>query len=340
MYRLAFLGTVLAFFVIVLGAYTRLTDAGLGCPDWPGCYGQLIPKSSDINIQTISGNHSPSIPMDTRKAWTEMIHRYAAGLLGIIILILGIVAIFKRKIKHQPLILPIILVMLVIFQALLGMWTVTLKLLPIIVLAHLLGGMITLALLCWLTLSLNSPSKILIGKEKSKNTLQTLALIALMVLFFQIFLGGWTSANYAALVCLDFPTCQGLWLPPLNFITFFQAFNLLNTGVTGSLGLPLDLNAKMTIHMIHRLGAIFTFLIIGWLALKGTFNKVKKIRTISMILGILLIIQVSLGIANILALLPLPIAVAHNGMAALLLLALVSLNFYLNPNAQVNARDC
>jgi len=318
--KISLLATCLAFFVIVLGAYTRLTDAGLGCPDWPGCYGHwIVPNASD----------NPSQVIDSAKAWTEMLHRYFAGLLGLLIFALSFLALKNRRLPKQPLVLPLILSGLVIFQGLLGMWTVTLKLLPIVVIAHLVGGMTTLALLCWLTLQYK-PVKITFKSQKLSN-LRTWAILGLFFLSIQIILGGWTSANYAALACTDFPFCQTHLKFPFDLSNAFR----IKSGVAGSIGAPLDSITLMSIHMLHRIGALVTTLIIGWLIFLVFFKtKNSFLRGLSIIIAGLLITQVLLGITNIVALLPLPIAVAHNAVAALLLLSLVTLNFYLYTNRQ------
>ncbi len=314
--NLAAFATLLTFVVIVLGAYTRLSDAGLGCPDWPGCYGKLIVPSA---------NNLP-LSADTTKAWIEMTHRYVAGFLGLIIFSLAIWAIANRDEKKQPLCLPIFLVILLGFQALLGMWTVTLKLYPIIVLAHLLGGLSTLAGLGWLTLKLNTISSISQNKNPIPNAklFKRLAFLALIALVLQIALGGWTSANYAALVCPDFPYCQdssATLLPSSNY--FKEAFQFLNPS--------LSLEARIAVHMMHRIGALVISFIFAWLILLCYKNHMKKFV---ICFSILLSVQLFLGISNVLALLPLSVAVAHNAVAALLLLALVALNFKIHAPIQ------
>jgi len=320
-FRLSFFASLLAFFVIVLGAYTRLTDAGLGCPDWPGCYGHLIVPNA------IPPELGPSHSIHAAKAWTEMIHRYMAGLLGITIFALAILAIRNRRFPEQPLLLPLTLGILVFLQALLGMWTVTLKLFPLVVMAHLLGGLTTLSLLWWLTLKLKPLEDPTIGIKKIGN-LRLWAVIGLIIVIIQLFLGGWTSANYAALVCTDFPFCQSNVSIPLNFS---KAFDVASAGVVGSIGTPLDNTARVTIHMLHRIGALFTTLVIGWLAFL-VFSRARSIliRALAVTMASLLTIQILLGITNVLERLPLPIAIAHNAIAALLLLALVTLNYYLH----------
>jgi cytochrome c oxidase assembly protein subunit 15 len=316
-FRLALFATILTFFVVIVGAYTRLTDAGLGCPDWPGCYGQMIVPS----LETAKG-----LVIDTTKAWTEMFHRYIAGILGLTVFALSILSFKNRHVPKQPIILPRVLVMLVLFQALLGMWTVTLKLFPLVVMAHLLGGLTTLSLLWWLTLKLSIPQNTL-PSMPHLHYLRCLAISSLVVLVVQILLGGWTSANYAALVCLNFPFCNEA---PFSLQHFSTAFNLFSSGVPGSIGTPLDHTARITIHMVHRIGALVTSLVLGYLVfIVITKVKNKIIKTSGLIIALLLTMQILLGITNVLALLPLPIAVLHNGVGALLLLALVTLNYYL-----------
>lgn len=311
--NLAAFATLLTFVVIVLGAYTRLSDAGLGCPDWPGCYGKLIVPNAN------------SLPLDanTTKAWIEMTHRYVAGFLGLIILALAVWAIANRRAKTQPIALPIFLVILLGFQALLGMWTVTLKLYPIIVLAHLLGGLATLAGLRYLTLMLRNASFTPLNKNnvQASQLFKTLAFLGLIALVLQIALGGWTSANYAALVCPGFPYCQdtsAMIFPGSTYVK--DAFQFLNPS--------LSLEARIAVHMMHRIGAIIISFILAWLILLCYKNHMRKF---GIGLCILLTVQLLLGISNVIALLPLSVAVAHNAVAALLLLALVTLNFKLHP---------
>jgi cytochrome c oxidase assembly protein subunit 15 len=307
----------LALLVIVLGAYTRLSDAGLGCPDWPGCYGSMgVPDE----IKTAQYQR----PLESEKAWKEMIHRYAAGTLGILILLIFMLSIkYHQKIK-QGVVLPFILLISVIFQALLGMWTVTHLLTPIIVTGHLLGGFTSLTLI-YLLLLKQHPLRLNFSQKRTVSSrLQLFALFSLVLLLLQIFLGGWTSTNYAALACGNsFPTCFENWLPELNFS---QAFNLTwQSGVDYEFG-KLDSDARTTIHFTHRVGALLVFVSLGVLASK--LLKYKLGFSPKLVL-ILLLIQVTLGILNVVLSLPLLIAVAHTLTAALLLLALITLNFRL-----------
>jgi len=331
--RLSLFTTFLAFSVILLGAYVRLADAGLGCPDWPGCYGHIGVPNTPQAIDEANLTY-PERPVETAKAWKEMVHRYLAGLLGLCILALAILAWRLRQYTRQSPSLPILLVGLVIFQALLGMWTVTLLLQPIIVVAHLLGGMATLALLWWyylrhsqwihLThphLTLNLPTR-----------LRTAVGIAMGIVVLQISLGGWTSANYAALACPDFPTCQHAWIP--SNADWSQAFILWHTETTRDYaGGVLSSEARIAIHFIHRVGAFITFLYLSALCFY-LFYRAKNppiLKIIGLLLGAALLLQISLGITNVMLSLPLTVAVAHNGGAALLLVVLVTLNHLLYP---------
>lgn len=309
--------TLLAYSVIVLGAYTRLSDAGLGCPDWPGCYGRLlVPEESALVEQ--ANEAYPERPLETAKAWKEMIHRYAAGALGLLILALAIHnALARRKDEQVPLLVPSALVGLVIFQAALGMWTVTLLLKPVVVMAHLLGGMTILALLYWLLINAISPVQ-----QRQWSSLSLWACAGLGVLFLQIALGGWTSANYSALACVDFPTCQGKWWPEMDFQQGFVLWRGLGIDYEGGV---LDMAARTAIQVTHRLGALFTFIFLAGVALLALFSGVASLLRCAIAVLLVLLAQVSLGIANVLLVLPLPIAVAHNGVAALLLLALITL---------------
>ena len=323
-YQLGLITTLLALCVVVLGAYVRLSDAGLGCPDWPGCYGHLdVPRGAD-QIATANAAY-PERPVETAKAWKEMLHRYVAGVLGLLILGLAITAWRNRHAADQALVLPLALLGLVVFQALLGMWTVTLQLKPAVVTAHLIGGMTTLALLWWLTLR-HSPHR---SVGPAPSGLRPWAVLGLAIVSAQIILGGWVSTNYAALACTDFPTCQAQWWPSMDLREAFIIWRGL--GVNYEFGV-LDHPARVAIHMAHRLGALMVLLYIGWLVWRVVRTSYgHELRWLAAALAALLALQVTLGIGNVLMSLPLPVAVAHNGVAALLLLALVTLNHQLHP---------
>lgn len=317
--RLSTLSLVLALSVILLGAYTRLKDAGLGCPDWPGCYGQLTAPNNEEAIQEANAAF-PTSPVDIGKAQTEMTHRYFAESLGLLIFMFSAIAIWQRRHSPLPLWLPITLVVLVLFQGLLGMWTVTLQLWPIIVVAHLLGGFCTLGLL-WLAFLYLRQQRV--PDDKLPKGLAQLSMLMLVVVFAQIFLGGWTSANTAALICPDFPMCQGQWWPNADFKGAFDLFSTMETP------------ARTAVHLAHRIGAALTFLIgMGLIHYLIHLRKVTQntqtqnvLRRFCRIIALLLVIQIALGISNVMFYLPLPIAVAHNGVAALLFITLIALNF-------------
>jgi cytochrome c oxidase assembly protein subunit 15 len=320
--------------VVVLGAYTRLTDAGLGCPDWPGCYGRLgAPGSAEALAEAQAAY--PEQPVDTGKAWTEMVHRYLAGSLGLLVLGLAGAAWVRFRVADQPVLVPTVLLGLVVFQALLGMWTVTLLLKPAVVTAHLLGGFATLALLWWLALRLGAVPTggpaLMAGP--AVRDLRPWAFLALFVVGLQIALGGWTSSNYAALACPDFPRCQGAWWPPMDFASAFTLWR--EVGVNYEYGV-LDNDARVAAHVTHRLGAVVTALYLGWLALRALRARRNPfVVAAGGALLALLVLQVSLGIANVLLSLPLAVAVAHNASGAALLLGVVTLNHVVNPPSPV-----
>lgn len=290
---------LLTFIVIILGAYTRLKDAGLGCPDWPGCYGKIF------------------APLET-KAWIEMIHRYVAGTLSILILYLAVQGIRLRTVRPKLWLLTSALFCLVIFQALLGMWTVTLKLNPLVVMGHLLGGFAILVLL-WCTYlsvkSVNTSSQV----ANNYKYLRIFTVICLTALSIQIALGGWTSANYAALVCADFPTCQGQIWPPMDWNLAFAWP-----------GVALENTPRVTIQMAHRIGALITTILCGGLALILLQIKTNKLKLLGILLLMLLGSQVVLGISNVLAGLPVAVSLAHSAMAVMLLLCLTYIFYTLN----------
>jgi cytochrome c oxidase assembly protein subunit 15 len=300
--KLATAALLLCLAVVVFGAYVRLSDAGLGCPDWPGCYGHLgVPEHA----------------ADHGKAWKEMIHRYLASTLGLLILALAAMS-FRAG---MPRALPRVLLALVIFQGLLGMWTVTWLLKPLAVTAHLLGGMATLALLFWLWLDVRERPMAATPPARPPRA-RLFAGLALALLAGQVFLGGWTSSNYAALACPDLPTCQGRLWPELDVGEAFTLWRGL--GQNYEYGV-LDNRARVTIHHLHRVGAVAVtalFLALAaWLWRQGGAWR----RDGVLILG-LLAVQVGIGLSLVLLQLPLLLAAAHNAGAALLLLAVIRLN--------------
>lgn len=323
LYRLLLiLATLLAFGVISLGAYVRLSDAGLGCPDWPGCYGHLIGVPEAAHEQSAALEAFPDRPVETHKAWKEMVHRYFAGTLGVLIALIAVFSWRHQRLLNQSPRLPTVLVGVVCAQALLGMWTVTLLLKPVIVSLHLLGGMATLALL--LRLLLRQRQRASAPALTRLRNLQFFAALALFGVIVQIALGGWVSSNYAALACPDFPTCHGVWWPEMDFTQAFQFHRELGQTASGAL---LSNAALAAIHWAHRFGAAIVTLIVGALAI-ALFRR-PDWRYWGFLIGAVLVAQLGLGIANILLLLPLPVAVAHNAGAAILLSVTLALNFRL-----------
>jgi cytochrome c oxidase assembly protein subunit 15 len=320
MYRaLVYCATVLTLIVIVAGAYVRLEDAGLGCPDWPGCYGRLIGVPTTPQDVARAEQAFPGKPVDIGRAWKEMFHRYLAGALGLLILAIAVAAWKRRRAGERPPWLATALLGVVAFQATLGMWTVTMLLKPAIVTLHLLGGMTTLALVTWLALREAAPAP---PPPRAADRLRPWALAALAVVTAQIALGGWVSANYAALACVDFPTCHGRWLPEMDFANAFHVVREL--GMTAA-GAPLSQEALNAIQWSHRVGALATLAVVGAAALLAL--RAPGLRLAGAAIAALLLLQIGLGIANVLMRVPLALAAAHNGVAAVLLAAVVMLNF-------------
>jgi len=336
--RLVLTSILLAIVVIGLGAYTRLTHAGLGCPDWPTCYGLLdVPETS---MQIAAAEQAfPERPVEPAKAWNEMIHRYFAGSLGLLILAITFLAVKLRLSKSSnvryPVFLPLLILCIVIFQAALGMWTVTLKLMPIVVMGHLLGGFTTLCLLFLLYLRINSLGVNAQGATLVNGQLKKYsgyALLGIAILTAQIALGGWTSSNYAAMSCVELPICQGDWLSELSFE---QSFELIPPSKASYEFGHLAHNDRLTIHVSHRLGAIITAAFLAWLAIM-VFLKARShaIKNAAIVLLGLLAVQISLGVSNIWFSLPIKIAVAHNLVAVFLMLSLITLAYRLKQNSK------
>ncbi|HEY7907182.1 MAG TPA: COX15/CtaA family protein [Wenzhouxiangella sp.] len=323
--KVALTAVALTLVVIVLGAWVRLTDAGLGCPDWPGCYGELTwPKSED---QVLAANTRwAERPVETGKAIREMVHRYVAGILVLLVSYLTISAWRRRRSDpSHPVILPSVILGWILFQAALGMWTVTLLLKPAIVLAHLGGGMLTLALLFWLHLKTRP--------QQSKPSLPERSLkwpvrIGLVVIVAQLMMGGWVSTNYAALACPDFPTCMGQWWPEGDYEEGFKLWRGVGVDYEGGV---LDQSARIAIHMAHRVGAVVVVVFFTWLLWR--LYAVRSLVRSAQVLTALLATQITLGILNVVLGLPLTIAVAHNGVAALLVMAMVYLGYRTNNQA-------
>jgi heme a synthase len=321
---LCILAVLLCYTVVALGAYVRLTAAGLGCPDWPGCYGHLTPAG--VHAADVSATF-PGQPLEPGKAWREMIHRYAVGTLSVVILFLSAFALATRGQRLIRVPLALTLLATLIMQALLGMLTVTWRLNPLIVSLHLLFGMTTLALLWWLLLSLPRGSwrSSAANDDASGRAVATLALAHRLVLFglivlgLQIALGGWTSSNYAAIACPDFPTCQRSWWPPSDYRNAFVLWRGLGTSYEGGV---LDNSARIAIHLTHRMGAVATTvaLALAALAVLRPRGVAAAYAPALAVLGALAL-QLTIGVSMVLRTFPLWLATAHTAGAALLLLA-------------------
>lgn len=311
--------TFFALFVVMLGAYTRLTDSGLGCPDWPGCYGKITVSHAQSDVLAANKLY-PQNPLDHDKAWPEMIHRYFAGTLGFLIIALSLFRLNRMKKQIEDLsVVPILLILLVLMQALLGKWTVTWALHPLAVMPHLLGGISIASMLFWQLLSTQHfPS---LPRPSSRILAATVGLVTLT--FLQIILGGWVSSNYAALSCPDFPTCHHSLWPNMDWGAGFT-LNIprnLSTYFGGS----LSIEGKIAIHMAHRMLALaltlFTLGFVSWLY----FAEQAHFKRYGLSILTLLAAQITFGVLNIVAGLPLLIATTHNGIACLFLFSLLHL---------------
>lgn len=323
---IALCASFFALCVIGLGAFTRLIDAGLGCPDWPGCYGHLtVPLAEQTKGYT-------DLPFVTYKAWAEMIHRYFAGTLSILILVI-VTLIIVRAVKSMRtekfnVLLALGIIFAVVYQIILGQLTVTLKLLPIIVTQHLLGGFIILSTL-WLIYLNNRTIKHKEPKLSGLTGYFIFTMLAFVIVFLQIALGAWTSTNYASLSCPDFPFCIND--TPLMTMQFKQAFNIFSPVGVNYDGGVLPESIRQTIQMTHRLGALcvtFYMLIFTVFAVHKLRSSAYLMRSIYVIWG-LLVVQLCIGMTNIIFKLPLVTAISHNLVAVLLLLAVLTLAYKL-----------
>ncbi|MGA2776857.1 MAG: COX15/CtaA family protein [Steroidobacteraceae bacterium] len=310
--------------VVVLGAYVRLSNAGLGCPDWPGCYGHLTPTAAAADAEVRSAPLSGR-PLELGKAWREMVHRYAAGTLGFLIVMLVLIGAMRWRDRVLPLNFVVALLAIVIAQGVLGMLTVTRQLTPLIVTLHLLFGFTTLALLLWLVLSLEGHARELRPAltEHIAARARALALVGLIALGAQIALGGWTSSNYAAAACPDFPTCQAQWWPAADFRT---AFDLRGTPAPTYEGGVLDTPARTAIQFTHRLGALTITAALGVAAIAALRVRDKFAQRAAGLVIAALALQLIIGVTMVVSGFPLLLATAHSAGAALLLMATVGLN--------------
>lgn len=322
--NLVYVTFLLSLLVIALGAYTRLTEAGLGCPDWPGCYGFAgVPQTAEQKLQAMAA--FPGSPLEEEKAWNEMVHRYFAGTLGLLIVLINLCA---WRTRQAPRLLPALLLGTVVFQAVLGMWTVTLALMPVVVMGHLLGGFTTASLLLLLAMRLRrrelaAGSPALPPSGYKLKGVSLLAAFALSVTVGQIALGGWTAANYAAVVCTQLPVCETDWVRNYDA----AAFNPIQPRHESYQYGVLNYQQRVSIHVTHRLGAAVTALVLAVLIWRLWLSA--ALRRLALAVGGVLLLQIGLGITNVVASLPLMVAVGHNLVGALLLLVLVATNYHL-----------
>jgi cytochrome c oxidase assembly protein subunit 15 len=300
----------LTFDLVVFGAFTRLTDSGLGCPDWPGCYGHASPLGAAVHIDAAQAE-LPGGPVTWDKAWIEMIHRYLAMTVGVLIVVLAGSSWLERKRLPVSPLWPAFTLLWVIVQGLFGKYTVTLKLYPAIVTLHLVGGMVLLALLARQHAAYRGPP------APIPRTLRNLAWLALGVVACQVTLGGWVSTNYAVLACTGFPQCNGQWWPSADFHVGFTV--LRGLGEAGATG-PITLDALVAIHWVHRVFAGVVLLVVGALAAALWRQPEAQVRKLGLVLAMLLLGQIASGMANVILGWPLLAALAHTAGAAGLVL--------------------
>lgn len=326
--RLSLLGVFLTFGVVLLGAWTRLVDAGLGCPDWPGCYGQLVVPDSKTALA-----HTPGLPLESGKAWVEMIHRYVASGLGGLVLILTFLAWRLRQTANYPLRTTLLLLAAILVQGAFGAYTVTLKLWPQIVTLHLLGGLSVMVLFLWLHLRIRQLGRASLNRPRITR-LSTLWVVAVLLLLGQLALGGWTTSNYAGLACQGFPTCNTQWWPQMDWS---EGFHLTQTIGPNYLYGQLHAEARTAIHMMHRLGALglgVILLVLAWRHRHSSFLK----PYLAILFGAY-VLQATLGVANVLLWLPLGLALAHTAGAALMTLAMTVTLWRVSSQSGVTDKD-
>jgi cytochrome c oxidase assembly protein subunit 15 len=328
-FRLALAAALVSYLGVVFSAYARLSEAGLGCPDWPGCYGEEFTPltASDLEISKQRAGAKP--PED--RAWKELIHRYLAGVLGLLLLRLAWLGWqLKRRKRNQQVLIPLVTMLMTFALAIAGALTFSLQFKPLVMMTQLLGGMIVFGALWWITLREQKIWKSVSAASSVARSLRPRTLFALSLVSIQIALGGWSMVNYAGLACPDFPTCQGTWWPPMDFLNAFTLWRDIGIEYESKL---LDLASATAIHVAHRAGALITMLYVGWLALHVVrVGREDKLHMFGLLVLLLLTEQMLLGITQVAAHLPLVLAVAHNAVAALLLLSIITLYHMVRPN--------
>lgn len=319
--KLAFVGASLALFLLVFGAYLRLSAAGADCAGRPDCHDSAAiganAQSTAVSAWRLSLH---LIPDDS--SWESMTHHYAAGLLGFLALFMVLISWREKHCRGFAMGSTLVLLLMIAAQAAVGLWSIQLKMMPIIVTLHLLLGCLifwSFTAIYWRT------DRSLIRLESTALALRILTLLTMPVLLLQIFLGGWVSTNLAGLACADFPRCHGQWIPDADYRQALDFFNGLETGQQGVLTYPGQLAA----HWLHRAGAVISIALVAMVMLAAvTSTTSRQIRKAGWWLSALLVVQVSLGILTVKLSLPLWISVAHNGVAALVMLPLIAIRFY------------
>ncbi|MBX3610117.1 MAG: COX15/CtaA family protein [Hydrogenophaga sp.] len=305
----------LTFDLVLFGAFTRLTDSGLGCPDWPGCYGAASPLGAHADISAAQ-SAMPTGPVTFSKAWVEMIHRYLATAVGVLIIVLAVGSWIERRRIHVHWVWPVVTLAWVCLQGAFGAFTVTMKLFPAIVTMHLLGGLVLLALLRAQSVAYHLAEPGSSGSVPVSSGLRAFLWLAFGLLWLQIALGGWVSTNYAVLACREFPTCQGSWWPPMNLREGFALWRELGTTHTGE---AITFPALTAIHYVHRLSAYLVFAVL--LALAWVLWRQPGLQRFAKLLAALCAWQFLSGLSNVVLDWPLLAAVAHTGGAAGLVIA-------------------
>lgn len=326
-FRMALIASLLAFAAVLFNAYSRLSEAGLGCPDWPGCYGRLImpvTAQDPVLAAQLETERRPE-----KRAWKEMVSRYLAAALGLVLIRLAWLGWeLKRRKRTQQILIPGLTLALVMTLSVLGVFTFSHQFKPLVMMMQILGGILVLALLWWIVLR---EQRLFHSATVTPFTraLRVRLWAAMGIVAFQIVLGGWSMVNYAGLACPDFPKCQGAWWPEMDWVSAFTLWRDLGLDYESRL---LDLPGTTAIHMAHRVGALVTLLYVGWLALHvlRVGNEGNLCRYGGLVLTVLLL-QTVLGVGQISARLPLVAAVAHNAMAVVLLLSLITLYHVVRP---------
>lgn len=301
---------------VFLGAFTRISDAGLGCPDWPGCFGEVTAPFSDADLSQALTQYPLDVPVTPYKAWLEMIHRYAASLFGLIIICVSI-QLYREESDLSKKVLSMLLIGLVLFQGALGMWTVTLKLHPIIVMGHLVGGITLTAIMGWLSFDSIKPRKIFASQRPAVANWIAWGIFLLSV---QIIIGGWTSATYSGTVCATFPSCEGSLFPQMDFLSAFVSFPQWGANYQGGV---MTHSARMAVQMVHRYGAFIVTAYFLLLSIKSlSYPGIGRFWPLSVIM--ILALQIFLGIMNVWWYLPISLAVSHNAVALILLLTTIA----------------